>query len=183
MAVAGYNSQVLIASLPSVPTTFEVTNTSDLITFTINNAAHRYFDPAAAVVVRSGLDEIQKVAITGSPTGGSFTLTFGGQTTAAIQWNDTAATVQTRLAALSSIGAGNVGVSGGPGPATPFVVEFKGALGPNPQALMTHTDSFTGGSSPLASGRRARGGGTVAGLPPGLTRVRRKRRGVFLSGR
>ncbi len=139
MAVAGYNSQVLIASLPSVPTTFEVTNTSDLITFTITNAAHRYFDPAAAVVVRSGLDEIQQVAITGSPTGGSFTLTFGGQTTAAIQWNDTAATVQTRLAALSSIGAGNVGVSGGPGPATPFAVtRLQGGV-----ALAIITAGFT----------------------------------------
>src|SRR5258708_36145158 len=115
MAVAGYSSQVLIASLPSVPTTFEVTATSDLITFTINNAAHRYFDPAAAVVVRSGLDEIQQVAITGSPTGGSFTLTFGRQTTAAIQWNDTAAPVRTRRAALSRIGAVHVGLGGGRG--------------------------------------------------------------------
>src|SRR5260221_9627412 len=167
MAVAGYNSQVLIASLPSVPTTFEVTNTSDLITFTINNAAHRYFDPAAAVVVRSGLDEIQQVAITGSPTGGTFTLTFGGQTTAAIQWNDTAATVQTRLAALSSIGAGNVGVTGGPGPGTPWVVEFKGALGPNPQALMTHTDSFTRGSVPGAFVAPAQGRGGLGNIPPG----------------
>jgi len=168
MAVAGYNSQVLIASLPSVPTTFEVTNTSDLITFTITNAAHRYFDPAAAVVVRSGLDEIQQVAITGSPTGGSFTLTFGGQTT-----------VQTRLAALSSIGAGNVGVSGGPGPATPFVVEFKGALGPNPQALMTHTDSFTGGSSPAAAVTRLQGGVALAIITAGFVVFRCNARVVF----
>src|SRR5260221_10836446 len=109
MAIAGYPSQVLVASLPSVPTTFEVTNTSDLITFTINNAAHRYFDPAAAMVVRSGLDEIQQVAITGSPTGGSFTLTFGGQTTAAIQWNGTAGPVQTGAVAFARTWAGYVG--------------------------------------------------------------------------
>ena len=39
-------------------------------------------------------DEVQTVTITGGPTGGTFTLTWGGQTTAAIAYNATAATVQ-----------------------------------------------------------------------------------------
>lgn len=45
-------------------------------------------------------------------TGGTFTLTFGGQTTSAIAYNATTATVQAALAALSSVGAGNVTVTG-----------------------------------------------------------------------
>ena len=58
--------------------------------------------------------EIQKLTITGNPTAGTFTITFGGQTTAAINWNDSTATVQTKLTALSSIGAGNLACTGGP---------------------------------------------------------------------
>src|SRR5262249_41925037 len=52
-------------------------------------------------------DEVQTVTLTGNPTGGTFTLTFSGQTTAAIAYNASAATVQSALQALSSIGSGN----------------------------------------------------------------------------
>jgi YD repeat-containing protein len=60
-------------------------------------------------------DSVQQVQLTGGPTGGTFTLSFGGQTTAAIAYNATAATVQAALQALSTIGAGNVLVAGGAG--------------------------------------------------------------------
>lgn len=43
--------------------------------------------------------------ISNNVTGGTYTLTFGGATTASINWNDTAATVQTRLNALANITA------------------------------------------------------------------------------
>ncbi len=56
MAVAGYSSQVLIASLPSVAFTNEATTTADRTTYTISNAAHRYFDPKVAVVVQTSPD-------------------------------------------------------------------------------------------------------------------------------
>lgn len=51
-------------------------------------------------------DEIQTVTITGGPTGGSFTLTFSGQTTAAIPYNATALQIQAALQALSNVGRG-----------------------------------------------------------------------------
>ncbi len=95
MAVAGYNSSVLIASLPSVALTDDATTTADLITFITSVAAHRYLDKSVPVVVQAQYDETQQLAITGAPTGGTFTLTFGAQTTATINWNDNAATVQT----------------------------------------------------------------------------------------
>jgi hypothetical protein len=50
-------------------------------------------------------NEVQQVQITGSPTGGTFTLTFDGQTTATIAYNATAATIQSKLEGLSNIGA------------------------------------------------------------------------------
>src|SRR5262245_46081762 len=74
-----------------------------------------------------GTNEVQTVTITGSPTGGTFTLTFGGQTTAPIAYNATAVQVQAALEALSTIGFPNVRVTGGPGPGTAFSVTFQNA--------------------------------------------------------
>lgn len=48
----------------------------------------------------------QTLSVYGSPTGGSFALSYGGQTTAPIAYPATASTVQAALAALSTIGAG-----------------------------------------------------------------------------
>jgi len=180
MAVAGYQSQVLVASLPSVPVTFEPTTTADLITFTIANAARRYFDKSVPTIVQRAQDEVQQIAITGAPTGGTFTLVFGAQTTATINWNDNAATVQTRLQALSSIGAGNVLVTGGPGPGTPFIVEFTGTLQWAPQALITRgTDSLTGGSTPDAVITRITAGANFSAITAGFTLFRANARVVF----
>jgi hypothetical protein len=54
----------------------------------------------------------QVVLSTTGTLGGTYTLTFNGQTTSAIAFNATAATVQAALVALSSVGAGNVLVTG-----------------------------------------------------------------------
>jgi hypothetical protein len=168
MAVAGYTSQVLIASLPSVALTNDATTTTDNITFTTSVATHRYLDKSVATVVQAQFDELQQIALTGNPTGGTFTLTFGGQTTAAINWNDPASVVQTRLQALSSIGAGNALVTGGPGPATPWVVEFAGSMAKTAEALITRTtNSLTGGTTPDAVITRIVGGsGTYTTITP-----------------
>lgn len=106
-------------------------------------------------------DEVQTVTITGAPTGGTFTLTFSGQTTAAIAYNATAATVQAALAALSNIGAGNVVVTGNAG--GPWTVDFVGTLANTDVAQMTHTDSLTGGSSPAVAIATTTAGGADAG--------------------
>jgi hypothetical protein len=97
----------------------------------------------------AGTQEQQTVTITGTPTGGTFTLTStrGGvsTTTSAIAYNATAAAVQAALQALSNIGPGNVTVTGGPGPGTPYVATFDFD---EDVPQMTATGSFTGGSSP-----------------------------------
>ena len=93
--------------------------------------------------------EVQTITITGTPTGGTFTLTLarGGvsATTAAIAYNATAATVQAALEALVNVGAGRVAVSGGPGPGTAFTATFD--LDEDVAAL-TATASLTGGTTP-----------------------------------
>ena len=95
-----------------------------------------------------GINEVQTVSISGTPTGGDFTLTFSSQTTNAIAYNATAATVKTELELLSTVTT--VTTTGGPFPGTAVVVTF---VNPGAQniALMTSTDSFTGGTSPASS--------------------------------
>jgi hypothetical protein len=105
---------------------------------------------------------VQTVAITGAPTGGTFTLTFSGQTTASIAYNATAAVVRAALEALTNIGAGNVRVTGGPGPATAWVVTFVGPMSGAAQAAITATATgLTGGSSPAVTITQTTTGGTT----------------------
>jgi hypothetical protein len=104
------------------------------------------------------VNEKQSVTITGSPTGGTFTLTYSGQTTAAIAYNANAAAVQSALEALSNIGVGDVTVTGGALPGTAVVVEFTGALAGTNVSQMTASSSLTGGSSPAVTIATTQGG-------------------------
>ncbi len=91
------------------------------------------------------VDNLQTVTITGAPTGGTFTLSYKGQTTGALAYNDAATGVQTALDALSTIGAGNATVTGGAG--GPYEVAFVGTLAQD-TTLLTATEALTGGTSP-----------------------------------
>lgn len=93
-----------------------------------------------------GRSEVESVTIGGGATGGTFTLTYGGQTTSALTFTTaTGATVQAALEALSSVGTGNVFVTG---PAQgPFIVTFMNALGN--QAIAT---AITGSAGSLTGG-------------------------------
>jgi len=94
-------------------------------------------------------NEVQSVAITGVPTGGTFTLTYAGQTTAPIVYNAAASAVQTALRALTNIGANDVTCSGGALPASPVVVNFVANLAGTDVAQMTGSATgLTGGTSP-----------------------------------
>jgi hypothetical protein len=104
--------------------------------------------------------EVQRATITGTPTGGTFTLTYSGQTTAAIAYNATAAAVQSALEALSNIAPGDVAVTGGPGPGTPYDVTFGGAYAGTDVTSMTAAGSFTGGSTPAIAITTTTPGGT-----------------------
>lgn len=177
---AAYNSSILIGSLPSVAFTDEATTSSDLTTFSISTATKRYFDKSVATVVQAQYDETQLITVTGSPTGGTFTLTFGANTTGNIAYNAAASAVQTALQGLSSIGAGNALVTGSNG--GPWTVEFAGSLAKTAEALITlNNNSLTGGSSPSVSITRVQGGATWATITSGFTLFRCGARVVFAS--
>lgn len=110
-----------------------------------------------------GTNEVQTLTITGTPTGGTFRLTFNGVETANIAYNAAAAAVQSALEAISSIGVGNVLCAGGALPGTPVTITFQGNLAAEPVPLITVTSkALTGGSSP---------DGSVAETTPGVRAV------------
>lgn len=114
------------------------------------SGASVFWAPSAATLpttlTTGGTPEVQTVTITGTPTGGDFTLTLSGNTTAAIPYDAAASAVQTALEALPNIGAGNVTCGGGALPGTAVTCTFSSILG-NP-AEMTATSSLTGGTDP-----------------------------------
>lgn len=87
---------------------------------------------------------VQTVTISGGVTGGTFTLTYGGQTTAAIAWNATASAVQAALNAISSLGANQVTVTGIGGNNGVYTVYFTSAV-VTPTAITGSAGSLTGG--------------------------------------
>lgn len=113
------------------------------------------------VVSALGLtNEIQSVTV--DATSGTYTLTYAGQTTAALDFDAAASAVQAALEALSNIGAGNVSVTGGPGDSggtTPYLVEFIGDLANTNVAQMTATDvDLAGGGDSVAVATTQAGG-------------------------
>ncbi|WP_187368118.1 hypothetical protein [Nonomuraea terrae] len=105
--------------------------------------------------------EVQTVTITGGPTGGTYTLTFDGETTAAIAYNATASAVQTALEALSNIEPGDVTAAGGPHPGTAVTVTFAGGyLGENVPQMSAASGSLTGGTTPTVTVTTTTGGGS-----------------------
>lgn len=79
----------------------------------------------------------------GGATGGTFTLTYQGLTTATIAHNAEATAVQTALEALSTVGAGNVAVSGAAG--GPYTIRGQRALERTDQALTGNGTGLIGG--------------------------------------
>ncbi|WP_417386934.1 hypothetical protein [Gimesia sp.] len=84
------------------------------------------------VSIGTSTNEKQYVTIGNSPTGGTFTLTFDGETTDPLDYDATAAEVQAELVGLSNIGADNVVVTGEDGGAGKYAglkkVNLDGAI-------------------------------------------------------
>jgi hypothetical protein len=94
----------------------------------------------------NGTNAVQTLTITA--TGGTAKLKFGPHKTAAINYNDSAATIQTRLRALPNIGSTGVTVTG----TGPFTITFGGPQGHKVVDTLQVTDSTaTGGTFSIAN--------------------------------
>lgn len=110
-------------------------------------------------------DEEQAITKSGTVTSGTFTITYSAQTTAAIDFDATAAEIQTALEALSNIAPGDVVVSGGPITTTPVVIIFQGTLaGINQTQITVDSTSLVGGGTYVPSTLTA-GGAAVVSVP------------------
>ncbi len=100
-----------------------------------------------------GVNDVQTLTITGTPTSGSFTLTFidlngDAHTTAAIAFNASAADVKTALVNLDVIESGDVTTTGGALPGSGVVITFRENWKDVALTPMTTTDSLAGGTAP-----------------------------------
>lgn len=99
-----------------------------------------FYNDLTMQATNSNTKNIRALAVRAA--GGTYTLTFDGQTTAPIPWNAVAADVQSALEALSSIDPGDIAVSGGPGGAEMILIIFADGSAP---ILTTNSASLTGG--------------------------------------
>lgn len=125
----------------------------------------------------NGTNEIQTITIGGTPTAGTFTLTFQGQKTSAITWSATNATlvanIDAALEALATIGTGGVTTAVGTMTAGigTITVTFTGNNAKLAVSTMTYVSALTGTSPTLA----------VSETTPGVTADgRRSLRGQLL---
>lgn len=115
----------------------------------------------------SSANEVQTATVTGSPTGGTFTLTFGGETTNPIAYNAAAATVQAELLDFDVFNPGDLTVTGSAG--GPYTVTFGGDFAATDvDALTASGAGLTGGTTPdvtIATSTAGTGGQfTIAGI-------------------
>ena len=105
-------------------------------------------------------DENQTVRVSATTTGGTFTLTFNGQTTAPLAFNATAAQISTALQSLSNIGTGNLQASGGPVNTANVLVTWKGTFEEeNVSTLTSDATGLTGGTPTVTIGVGVGAGG------------------------
>ncbi len=96
------------------------------------------------------IDNLQTVTIGGGATGGTFTLSYKGQTTANITYSAalTSATVNTAFQLLSTVGS-NCTVTGGAG--GPYTFTFSGALATDMSPVGVTNTGLTGGTPTVTS--------------------------------
>jgi hypothetical protein len=145
------------------------TNVALSLAFTVANLQAVFLKSDQGCTLKTngtGTSEVQTISITGTPTGGTFTLAYsastGAQVTAPIAYNAAASAVQTALRALAAIGSTGVNCTGGPLPGTAVVCTFAGTLANTnvPTLASDGGAGLTGGTTPAVSVVV-----TTAGLP------------------
>jgi hypothetical protein len=112
----------------------------------------------ASLTGSAGTDEVV-VIDKGTATGGTFTLSFDGQTTGNIAYNATGATVETALEALSNIAPADLAVAGAAG--GPWTVTWEADIVDNPADITADGTNLTGADSPYDFSGANKGSVTV----------------------
>lgn len=97
--------------------------------------------------VTPAVNEVQTVALTGAPTGGTFTLSYDSEDSDPISVTAAPAVVEQAVEQITGVGVGNVSVTGTAG--GPWAVTFVNDLGDTDVVLMEADDTgLTGGTDP-----------------------------------
>lgn len=151
------------------------TITLDLSKFTAGTHFPNGFLPAGIVLGKvtatsrygpyGGLSsEVQTITV--DATAGTYTITFDGETTAAIAFDALAATVQAALELLSNVQPGDIVVTGGVGASgggTPYTLTFGGQyLGVNVPTVIVADVNLSGGGDSVVAAVGTAGGSTVS---------------------
>jgi len=118
-----------------------------------------------------GVNAEHELAITGTPTGGTFTITVFTETTGDLPYNATAAQVQRALRKLPSVGNDGVVCTGTALPTGPITIAWQGRHAAQTVAVGTTTDSLTGGTAPTSAITSTVTGSTGGVLTPAGTGV------------
>ncbi|MHC4533212.1 MAG: flagellar filament capping protein FliD [Planctomycetota bacterium] len=153
------NGSAATLSLPTMAVSTEGGNTTANLTdfaasdFTLTQAAQNSKIKVDGYPSVTAVSEVQTLTLSSRTTGGSFTLTYKGQTTADIAYDATYTDVQNALELLSNVNAGDITVySDGPldsNPPEPMTFTFSDTLGDVPMLLVD--SSLTGPSSPTVT--------------------------------
>lgn len=161
----GWNGEMVEFSSSTAPTVTVTHPLTPVTTTTRPTVQWSYYDSegdaqdayqvrvvGSAVYGSGGTNEVQRITITGTPTGGNFRLAFRGYTTNTIAYNASFATIVAALEALPSIGTGNVTGSGGPLPGSFVAITFTAALGSsNVEQMTVASSALTGGTTPAVA--------------------------------
>jgi flagellar hook-associated protein 2 len=115
--------------------------------FTLSQAAQDSKIKVDGFPNTSAASEIQTATLSDSPNGGTFTLTYRGETTSSIGYNATAGQIKTALEALSTVNSGDITVSGSIANGTTFT--FASSLG-NVDLIMIKS-SLTKSGNPITA--------------------------------
>lgn len=108
------------------------------------------FDTAKLTAGRPGVNAVQDLRFFRDASGGTFTVTYNGNTSSAIAYDATSGELETGLETITGISAGDVSARGPEG--GPWSVEFTGNLAAQDVELMSGSGaSLTGGNTPAAT--------------------------------
>lgn len=115
------------------------------------------------LIAEGGTLEVQQVAITGTPTSGTFTLGYAGETTAPIPFDADAAEVEAALEALDALNPDDVAVTGGPLPDIAVDVTFGQTYSSsNVEEMTADGAGLGGGTTPAVTVTTTQEGATGA---------------------
>ncbi|RCS43931.1 hypothetical protein DTL42_18265 [Bremerella cremea] len=175
---SGLSAAISAASLPEFPTatfvpadlhqasSLKLTGRADGTPFTISGSTSNGGQGSVEVELlqngQPGRNMKQRISLPAGISGGTFTLSWSGQTTTPLDFDATAAEVESALIALTNIGSGNILVTGDA--AGPWVVEFTATLGQTTQPpLSGNGASLTGQAVSVTQIQAGQSGSNYAG--------------------